>query len=80
MRVDIRTDDLWEAARCKVFLDGEELPLCVMADEEKGEAEVYLKHDGQLDFYDPPPFPENMLLPENMVLYVVRGRIEVRRP
>lgn len=51
-----------------VLLDGDELHLCVMADEEEGRALVLLEHDGQIDFYDE----------EGPVLYEVHGQVQIR--
>ncbi len=73
MRVSVNRNDegyISDPGNYKVFLDGKELESCVMADEEKGEAEVY-KKDKNGDY-----FVEGYAVIATEIVY---GEIEIRK-
>lgn len=66
----MRRREDWLKGPYKVLIDGDELPLCRMADEERGEALVILEHDGDWDVYDP---ADAM----SFIEYAVHGEIRI---
>lgn len=79
MRVDIRVARTHEeqafAMRCKVFIDGEELPYCLMADEEDGSAVCLLRHNNEGRFNFDARIGSSG---SELIEYTVRGQIEIR--